>query len=244
MTPHSGMIKDMAIPWLFQELMADRKTGTGIFGLDKIVKKVYMEKGEIIFASSSIIEDRLGECLVQTGVISREQRDTSLDEALHGGKKLGAVMIEKKIITPKQLVSAIKHQVVKITASIFNLAGGVYVFDECPLPDVIPIPLDTGKLILHSIQNVEWEIVRRSFSASVLKTAIRVAATMSCVFHNESLERDQQTMLSLVDGTKSVETLCNSSGLGDFNALKAIYVLLALKIAKLSETAGTAAQKT
>ena len=237
MAPNSGMIKDLAIPWLFQELVIAAKTGTVVCGLDKTVKKVYMAKGEIVFASSSLIEDRLGESMVRTNAITREQRDKSLNAALQQGKKLGALLIENELITPKQLVAGVKHQVRQITASIFNLYGGFYIFDESPLPDIIPIRLDTWKLIADSIQNVAWDVVRRVFPASVLKTAVQAADATSYPIHNVSLDKDQRVMLSLIDGTKSIGTLCNSSGLGDFNALKAIYVLLASKIARLCEAA-------
>jgi DnaJ-domain-containing protein 1 len=42
-------------------------------------------------------------------------------------------------------------------------------------------------------------------------------------------------VLSLIDGKKNVEEICSQSGIGDFNTLKAVYVLLALRLAEIGE---------
>ena len=181
--------------------------------------------------------------MVRIGAITPDQRDTSLSASFQQRKKLGTVLVETGLITPKQLVAGVKHQVWQITSSIFNMFGGCYIFDESPLPDIIPIRLDTVKLIFDSIQKIEWDVVRRSFPVSTLKSVINAVDISTCIFA-EKLEKDQQVILSLADGTKSIEVLCNTSKLGDYNALKAVYVLLALKRATVCDPNMPATQKT
>lgn len=52
----------MTVPPLFQDLHAEKKTGTIVFTRYPVVKKVMAVKGDIVFASSNPSEDRPGEC--------------------------------------------------------------------------------------------------------------------------------------------------------------------------------------
>src|SRR3990172_3046338 len=74
----AGDIKNvMDVPWLFQGLRAEKKTGTVVFAREKAIKKVYFQNGDIIFAASNLSEDWLGEWLVRAGKLTREQCATS-----------------------------------------------------------------------------------------------------------------------------------------------------------------------
>jgi hypothetical protein len=68
----SGIVKNLAIPWLFQDIKNDKKTGTAVLEKDGATKKIYFNNGDIVFASSSLKEDQLAEFLVRTGKITAE----------------------------------------------------------------------------------------------------------------------------------------------------------------------------
>jgi curved DNA-binding protein CbpA len=55
------------------------------------------------------------------------------------------------------------------------------------------------------------------------------------LFQSVHLDQDQRTVFSLIDGAKSIQEICVLSGIGDFNTLKAIYALLALRMAVTGE---------
>jgi hypothetical protein len=225
------MVKDMVVPWLFLDLLREKKTGTALFGFGTAVKKIYVSDGEIVFAASNVADDRLGECLIRIGAITHEQRDRSLQVALATDKKIGAVLIEKEFITTHQLVTGISRQTKQITTSVFNWYGGCYIFDEGSLPDIISLKVGTVNLIMDGIRNVEWEMVRRSFPA--IKRALRQSEKGSALLSQVKLDPDTHMVLSLVDGKKNIEDICSLSGLGDYNALKALYVLCALHIVEM-----------
>lgn len=228
----TGEIKDMTIPWLFQGLHAEKKTGTLVFTRDAVVKKVYLSAGDIIFAASNLSEDWLGECLARAGTITREQCEASAELVRKTGKKQGAILVELGFLTSKELVEGVKFQVKQIIISIFNWRSGRYVFEEGPLPaaDIIPLQMSTGNLIIEGLHGLEWEVVRKALPP--LKTIIGPAADPFLLFQGADLEEDAWAVFSLMDGKKSIEEICCLSGIGDFNTLKAIYVLLALRMAE------------
>lgn len=227
----AGDVKDMTIPWLFQSLRAEKKTGTVIFSREAAIKKVYFQNGDVIFAASNLDGDRLGDFLLRSGKLIRAQVDASTELIEKTGKKFGAILVELGFISPQDLVAGVKEQVKEIILSLFAWRDGRYIFDDSPLPssDIIPLRLSIGNLIIEGIRGQDWQVLRKSLPP--LKTKLRPAADPSFLFQGADLEQDQQSVLSLIDGDRSIEELCTLSGLGDFNTLKAIYALLALKMA-------------
>ncbi len=231
----SGDIKDMTIPWLFQDLRKEKETGTVVFSHDREIKKVFFKNGDVLFASSNLDEDRLGEFLMRTGKITGAQFDKSSEAVIKTGKKLGAVLFEMGILTAQDLVAQVKLQVKEIIINIFSWRDGAYQFDGRPLPvsEIIPIHMSTGDLIIEGIRNLDWNGVRKSLPT--LKTILRPSTDPSLLFQSVHLDQDQRTVFSLIDGSKSVQEICVLSGIGDFNTLKAIYALLALRMAETGE---------
>lgn len=228
----SGDIKAMTIPWLVQDLRTQRKTGTVVLSRGKENKKVFFRNGDIIFASSNLDSDQLGAALLQSGKLTEEQRTVAEEVAKQKGKQLGAVLIERGLITPKGLIEGAKHQVKQIVLSLFSWREGNYVFDNAPLPlaEVVPLQIITGALLMEGIRNLDWKFVRKSLPP--LKTILRQAKDPAFLLQGIILDQDQQRILSLVDNTRSIEEICALSEIGDFGTLKTIYVLSALRLAE------------
>lgn len=238
----AGDIKQMTIPWLFQGIRANSKTGTAFFEHlqdqtgQKIEKKVYFRNGDIVFAASSLAEDRLGDVLLRAGKLTQAQFDASTEVIKRTGKKQGAVLVELGFIKPQDLVGAVKDQVKRIILTLFPLRMGSYRFDEAPLPmaDIIPLQMSTGNIILEGVTSLDWKDIRKSLPAPT--TVIRPAIDPSTLFQDANLTEEQKTVFSFIDGKRSIEEICGLAGIGDFNALKAIHLLLALRMAEIGES--------
>jgi len=230
-----GEITSMTVPWLFKRLQAEKKTGTVVFTLGAATKKVHFADGDIIFASSSLPEDWLGEWMVRAGTITREQCDASSALVQETAKKQGTILVEQGTITPKELVAGVRFQVAQIIVSLFNWRSGRYAFDDGPLSnhDIIPLKMSTGNLIIEGLRGLEWNTIRRSLPS--LKMVLRPVDDPSMLFQWADLEQDHIAVFSLIDGAKSIEELCSLSALGDFNTLKAVYTLLALRMVEKGE---------
>jgi Flp pilus assembly protein TadD len=236
--PSSGDIKQMTVPWLFQGIRARSRTGTAVFEYiqgqtaEKVTKKVYFKNGDVTFAASNLDADRLGDQLLAAGKITQAQFDASTELIKKTGKKQGAILVELGFLTPQTLVESVKDQVKKIILSLFAVRMGTYRFDEGPLPaaDIIPLQMSTGNLILEGVGALDWKDIRKSLPDPT--TIIRPASDPSCLFQDAHLSQDQQTVLSFIDGKRSIEEICGASGIGDFNAMKAVFVLLALQMAE------------
>jgi hypothetical protein len=68
--PIIGNLREHFLPELLFQLYEKKQTGTLVFALGEFKKALVYEQGEIIFASSNLKEDSLGESLLRSGMIS------------------------------------------------------------------------------------------------------------------------------------------------------------------------------
>ena len=95
------------------------------------IKKVYFSEGEIIFASSNLIDDRLGEIIYRESMISLDQL-TGAAVKVDRNNKFGQVLLTENVFDNNKLWLALKLQVRSIFYSLF-------------LPNEIFLQLESGK---------------------------------------------------------------------------------------------------
>lgn len=231
----NGDIKDMTIPWLFQDLRKGLRTGTAVFEREGEATKVFFKQGGVMSAASNGDDARLAELLLGSGKITKDQFDKSLQLVNKSGKRLGAVLFEMRAITPHDLVAMVKLQVKLNILDLFRWREGKYRFDDGLLPgaEIVPFPMNTDELVLEGVRTLDWQTVQRSLPP--LNTLVRPATGPSLLLQGSPLNEDELKVLSLIEGSNSIQDICCLSDLGDFNTLKAIYMLLALRMAEAGE---------
>ncbi len=129
------------------------KSGFLLFGFADHEKAVYLHRGEVVFAASNQCVDRLGECLFRSGILSLDQlRDAEKRWTPSG--RLGKVLVERNILTPRELWNGVKLQVEEIVRSLFAYAAGsVYFWEGEVQPDnIVRLSLPTRKLISQGLR--------------------------------------------------------------------------------------------
>lgn len=155
----SGNIQDVPLPAILQELQQGKATGTLIVRSSSVEKSIQIKNGQIIFATSTDGQDRLGEMLVRTGMLSRENLEAALKEyQKHAGiKKIGAILVEHGFISPKNLFTGLKTQVKDIIYSLFLLENAEFRFEQRLPPDVIHLQINLQELITEIIERIKRE---------------------------------------------------------------------------------------
>src|SRR5579862_3513655 len=144
-----GLLSQLPLPDILQHLRMSR--GTGILSLVSggARKALYVRDGRVVFASSNLPNDRLGEILIREGKITVEEYDASI-RAISKGKRQGKVLVEMGALSPKDLWEGVQFQVREIVYSLFQWDDGTFHFEESTLPERerITVDLDTMELIL------------------------------------------------------------------------------------------------
>ncbi len=149
-----GDMRSFHVEDLLDVLHIYMKTGILNFDLENDVQKtLYFRNGELIFAQSSIKDDRLGETLLKEGKITKEQFEEASKEVAPG-RHFGSILVEKGFIKPSDLDLGIKTQVENIVISLFKYRNGRFYFleGENVLEGIQKIDLDIEALIIRGLK--------------------------------------------------------------------------------------------
>lgn len=235
--PLKGNIKDASLAKLLVHLNRHRKTGTLSLRTSAFTKFVYLQSGDAIFASSTYLDDRLGEMLLKADRITVEHYDRATEILKSSGKRLGAILVELGYLTPKDLFWGIKYQVKEIIHSMFLIEDAEYEFREGQIPDqeVITLKMSMGTLIYEGVKKIDnWTRIRNEMPDT--DSVLRLSADPLSLFQGIDLSPQDVKILALVDGQKTIGEIIESSGLGSFVALKILYVLWAIGIIEQATT--------
>lgn len=217
-----GSLADLPLPEILEHLRQSGATGilTVVSGGGR--KSVYLKDGAVVFASSNLPNDRLGEILLREGKITVEEYEGSI-KGLSKGKRQGKVLVEMGALSPKDLWEGVQFQVEEIVYSIFAWDDGQFQFEESSLPEQerITVDLDARSLILVGIRRVDASgpIQSRYPERSLVLENVGGEAS-------GQLEAYEQHVRHLVDGERSVLDICRESEIGDNETLKVLYALL------------------
>jgi hypothetical protein len=223
-----GTLARMPLPELLRELQERSATGILALTADGARKALYLKSGRVVFASSNLPTDRLGEVLLREGKITREQNENSV-RALAQGRRQGRVLVESGALSPQDLWSAVQSQVREIVFSVFQWDEGQFHFEESVLPEKerITVDLDVTVLVVEGLRRVDPATALRGRELDgylVLERASPPPAGL--------LQPWEAHVLSLVDGEKSVLELSNESEAGEGQTQKALYAFLATGIVR------------
>lgn len=149
----SASVQSFPMADILSMLHRSNKSGFLLFGFAEHEKAVYLHRGEVVFAASNQGVDRLGECLFRSGILTLEQlRDA--EKRWTPNHRLGKVLVERGILSPRELWDGVKLQVEEIVRSLFAYTIGSVNFWEGEVqPDnVVRLALPTRKLISQGLR--------------------------------------------------------------------------------------------
>jgi hypothetical protein len=152
--PTTGNIKEHDLAEILMQLQEQKATGSLVLENNGAVKSIHLKEGNIVYASSNLPGDRLGEILLQQGKISPEQFHHSVQLLKETGKQQGAILVEAGYITAKELFEGLKWQVKEIIYSLFIWEEGQYHFVQED-KQAISLQLDMVELISGVIQRIQ-----------------------------------------------------------------------------------------
>jgi len=224
-----GQLAQLHVPDLLQHLRLERATGILSLVSGGARKAVYIKEGRVVFASSNLPNDRLGEILLREGKITVEEYESSI-RTISKGKRQGKVLVEMGALSPKDLWESVQFQVKEIVCSIFQWDDGQFHFEESSLPEKerITVDLDIVDLILVGIRRVDANgpIQQRYPDGDLLLERVGGDAP-------RTLEPYETHVLNLVDGERSVLEVCRESEIGDNETLKELYTMLATGVIRV-----------
>ena len=153
-----GNLNQHSLPQLLASFSKDEKTGVVTFTKGDASKNIYFNNGSIVFASSNLAMDRLGDFLLRTGALSEEQylKSTKLREET--GKRKGMILVEQGYLSPEEFVLAIRQHMTEIILSLFEWEEGHFKLKNSPpCEEVITLDIPVSDLISAGSKRIEKE---------------------------------------------------------------------------------------
>ena len=239
--PRGNGLKEFQLHKILIDLHSNNKTGTLTVKTPVFIKKIYVDKGEVIFASSTWKDDRLGEVLLKGGKINLEQYEESVRVLKLSGKKLGTILVELGYLTPKNLFWAVKYQAKEIIYSLFSLECAEYEFVEGEIPqkDILTLKIHLGSLIYEGLKRID-NFTRIKRELPDFRYPLSISIGTSSLFEGIELSPLQKGILSMIDGKRSIMELVDHAcaDVKPFEALKSLYVLWFMGILKRNGSTG------
>jgi hypothetical protein len=231
-------VRAFSLADVMQLAHASGKSGFLLFEHADCAKCVYLHAGEVVFASSNQEIDRLGASLVRAGVISGEDF-TSATAAYRPPGQFGRFLVERGVLSPRELWDGVKRQVEEIVRSLFAFGTGQVLFWEGEVrPDnVVRLALPTGRLIEEGLEHRD-ELL--SFLAQLEDNRVRLEAVEGAL---SLLEGTAAAIVSALGTVTSFPAVCQSAGIDPLSAARTVALLDqmgALRVVRNSEAAAAA----
>jgi hypothetical protein len=170
-------------------------------------KTVYLHRGEVVFAASNQSFDRLGNCLLRSGSISADEFEEATGAYRPPGH-FGRVLVERGILSPRELWNGVKVQIEEIVRSLFSYDAGNVLFWEGEVrPDnVVRLSLPTRRLIAEGLRRRD-ELIK--FLALLEDSRVRLTPTADVQLNLSGTER---TVFDVLASTTSFVEICERAG--------------------------------
>ncbi len=193
-------------------------SGVLTVGSSGLERSVAFQEGEVRNARSEAPVERIGEVAVRLGYLAEEQ----LAEAAAGTGPIGKVLVERGLLSAKDLWKCMHEQVTVVFHSILLAREGYFHLVDEPQDErpSAPLSVNTQSLLMDGIRRIdEMSLFRAKIPGS--HAWLRRREPRRPI----SLKAAEQVLLDLVDGQRRVSEIARDAHLSEFDATKILYHL-------------------
>lgn len=214
-----GEIKEATIPRLLNAYYEARHHGELKLRQGQVLKVVYFEAGQPVYAASNLANERFARFCARRGLISESDQQAIAGLAKEGSVRTGEAMIRLGLITADKRRSLIEEQVKEILWSTFGWTTGFYGFSPMRLQSagLVKLSLFPGDLILEGVLKQETLVALRQKMPRTRRLFPTAAPPYG--LHELKLTGPQAMLLAYADGSKTVEDLLTLTDLSERETL-------------------------
>jgi len=197
---------------------------------DRVIKRVYLRAGYVIHASSTSREDSLGAHLLAKKSVRGEILEELASARRHSNKRLGVMLLERGLLSPAQVLRAIREQIEAIIWSLFYWEEGEVTFGigELEAEEMVQIQLPIRQVIIKGIRqapDAKLMVARLGQKETVLEPCFEPEDLVET-----GLDVGDFKILRSVDGKKSLYELCSQDPKPAADIAKLLYAFQILHL--------------
>lgn len=208
-----------------------RTVKTGVLELRQgsTIRNIYIRNGNMIFATSNLDADRIGNILLKEGKMTQEQFDRADARKKKTNERYIQILVDTGCMKPADLIPTIELQANRIIESLFEIQQADFVFRESPLPAeaAVTLQISAADLIYRELKKTADEDL---VTAYLLDRTVDFSATPLNLFQEIRLDSGDRTLLSYVDGKTTVRDIIRLSSMDNRQAMRSLYALIEARI--------------
>jgi tetratricopeptide (TPR) repeat protein len=239
-----GSLKEASLPDVIQLLFLGRRTGCLALADQHNFGTIYLDEGQIVYASIVNRRDRLGDILLRKGRITADQLEKAIeaqdDDRQH---KLGEILVGLGTLTRDELEEYMRLQIEEAVYYLFTWTSGTFNFEAGVRPERedFLVRISPEALLLEGARRVdEWSLIEKKIPSFDLIFSVDQQHISQS---SPTLSAEQQRLLPLINGTRDVRQLIDESGLVEFEVGKALFGLITAGFAHRVGTSTASAPK-
>ncbi|MDB5037643.1 MAG: hypothetical protein JWQ35_1171 [Bacteriovoracaceae bacterium] len=174
----SGLLSTMNLPELLQWAKFGQKTGSVVLERKGFVKKIFVEGGLIVSASSNDPKEYLGQVLLCFGWVTEEQLKEAFQNQSDNKQLLGRVLVEKYGVKADQIKKALRIKIEETVYDLFLWEDGKFIYSD-GIPQIakhdrLDNPITIDHVILEGARRVdEWKEFKKTFPTDDVVFALK-----------------------------------------------------------------------
>lgn len=226
-----GSLERAGLTRVLQGFRTGRQTGVLHLDQNGQAKHVYFKNGDIVFASSDVGTERLGEFLVRSGKLTRAELELACKVRESSHLRLGKTLVDMGYVSDSELDGLVKQQVESILLSLTSWETGSYraeLRDNALDPkdaDLLRADISTENILLETVRGLDDSDAIRS-GIGDLTAPLRFARDPDWIGENLTLTSQEGFVLSRVDGESSTDEIAKLSPMGEDDTLRCICALI------------------
>jgi len=183
----------------------------------------------MIFATSNLEGDRIGNILVKEGKMTQEQFDRADERKKRTNEHYVCILVDSGCLKPADLITAIELQANRIIESLFALQQADFEFSEGPLPAeaAVTLHISAADLIYRELKKTADEKLVTNY---LLDRTVDFSPTPLNLFQEIRLDSGDRMLLSCVDGKTTARDIIKLSSMDNKQAMRSLYALIEARI--------------
>jgi hypothetical protein len=196
-------------------------------------RSLLLKDGDVRSAASDSHGDRIGEVMVRMGYVTRPALEKVLAEA--PPSRIGKALVERGLIKAHDLYKCLNEQIGEIFHGIMLSREGAFALIDQEIDEralTHNLSLSVNGLLMDSIRKIdELAQFRKRIPHGRMYVFTRKAP-------EDKLEPEEESVLSFVDGRRTVIEIGQLARLSEFDATRVVHRLLEMGLAKVAEEPG------
>jgi len=213
---------------LLNRIYTARLIGELQFLTGRVERRLFFNLGTLVFASSSLPADGLGEVMLREGALTQSQFEEAT-RRMEEGQRFGFALVDLGVCDLATIADWVRKQVTLIAASAVEISAGRYYFFDSFAEQIVPevgIALPMGRFLLPALRVAEDLPLEELVNDEGLLVDLSPDPLMR--FQDVELNEDERSVLSAVLQPVSAAELLRTCNRPAASGARALYALLAL----------------